>query len=81
MAPGAGFCALAPQIADAFLACYWGDERFSGTERMTRKGLSLMGRIVVALQKDKVEPLWDDLEPADNDLVIDLATGSWQAGK
>ncbi len=71
---------LAPQIADAFLANYWGDERFTGTERLTKKGLSLMGRIVVANQKNKVEPLWDDLEPADNDLVIDLATGSWRAG-
>lgn len=72
---------LAPQIADAFLAAYWGDERFTGTERLARKGLSLMGRIVVANQKNKVEPLWDDLEPADNDLVVDLATGSWRAGE
>ncbi|OHD72586.1 MAG: hypothetical protein A2177_04595 [Spirochaetes bacterium RBG_13_68_11] len=72
---------LAPQIADAFLASYWGDERFTGTERLRRKGLSLMGRIVVANQKNKVEPLWDDLEPADNDLVIDLATGSWRTGE
>jgi hypothetical protein len=72
---------LAPQIADAFLANYWGDERFTGTERLRRKGLSLMGRIVVANQRNKVEPLWDDLEPADNSLVIDLATGSWRAGE
>jgi 3',5'-cyclic AMP phosphodiesterase CpdA len=71
---------LAPQIADAFLAAYSGDERFTGTERLTRKGLSLMGRIVVANQKNKIEPLWDDLEPVDNNLVIDLATGSWRAG-
>ncbi|MCX7031640.1 MAG: metallophosphoesterase [Spirochaetes bacterium] len=72
--------ALAPQIADAFLANYWGDERFTGTERLSKKGLSLMGRIVVGIQKNKIEPLWDDLEPADNNLVIDLATGSWRAG-
>lgn len=72
---------LAPQIADAFLASYWGDERFTGTERLARKGLSLMGRIVFASQKNKVEPLWDDLEPVDNDLVIDLTTGAWRAGK
>lgn len=70
---------LAPQIADAFLAAYWGDERFTGTERLARKGLSLMGRIVVANQKNKIEPLWDDLAPADNDLAVDLATGSWRA--
>jgi hypothetical protein len=71
---------LAPEIADAFVANYWGDERFTGTERLTTKGLSLMGKIVVASQKNKVEPLWDDLEPVDNDLVIDLATGAWQPG-
>jgi len=71
---------LAPQIADAFVANYWGDERFTGTERLTEKGLSLMGKLVVANQRNKVEPLWDDLEPADNDLVIDLATGAWRAG-
>jgi 3',5'-cyclic AMP phosphodiesterase CpdA len=72
---------LAPEIADAFIANYWGDEHFTGTERLTKKGLSLMGRIVVANQKNKVEPLWDDLEPADNNLVIDLATGSWRPGE
>jgi hypothetical protein len=71
---------LAPQIADAFLANYWGDERFTGSEKLARKGLSLMGRLVVANQKNKVEPLWDDLEPADNDLTIDLASGTWRAG-
>jgi 3',5'-cyclic AMP phosphodiesterase CpdA len=71
---------LAPQIADAFMANYRGDERFTGSEKLTRKGLSLMGRLVVANQKNKVEPLWDDLEPADNDLVIDLATGTWRPG-
>jgi len=79
--PARDSAVLAPQIADAFLACYWGDERFTGTERLARKGLSLMGRIVVANQKNKVEPLWDDLEPPDNDLVIDLATGAWRAGE
>jgi len=79
--PDRDMAVLAPQIADAFLACYWGNERFTGTERLTRKGLSLMGRIVVANQKNKVEPLWDDLEPVDNDLGIDLATGEWRAGR
>jgi Calcineurin-like phosphoesterase len=71
---------LAPEIADAFVANYWGDERFTGTERLTKKGLGLMGKLVVANQKNKVEPLWDDLEPVDNNLVIDLATGSWTPG-
>ncbi len=71
---------LAPQIADAFLANYWGDERFTGVERLSGKGLGLMGRIVAGILKNSVEAMWEDLEPADNDLVIDLATGSWRAG-
>jgi 3',5'-cyclic AMP phosphodiesterase CpdA len=79
--PARDSAVLAPQIADAFLACYWGDERFTGTEKLARKGLSLMGRIVFASQKNKVEPLWDDLEPVDNDLDIDLATGEWRTGE
>jgi hypothetical protein len=73
--------ALAPQIADAMLANCRGDERFTGTERLSTKGLSLMGRLVVLCYKSQIEALWDDLEPADNNLVIDLATGSWRAGE
>jgi 3',5'-cyclic AMP phosphodiesterase CpdA len=72
--------ALAPRIADAFVANYRGDERFTGGERLPTKGLSLMGRIVVGIQKSKIEGLWDDREPADNDLVIDLAAGTWRTG-
>lgn len=71
--------ALAPRIADAFIANYRGDERFAGGERLPTKGLSLMGRIVVGIQRSKIEGLWDDLAPPDNDLVIDLVTGAWRA--
>jgi hypothetical protein len=78
--PARDAAALAPQMADALLANFRGDERFCGTERLSTRGLSLMGRLVAAIQKPRVESLWDDLEPADNDLVIDLATGSWRAG-
>jgi hypothetical protein len=72
--------ALAPWIADAFVANYRGDERFSETERLPTKGLSLMGRAVAGVYRSRIEAFWDDLEPADNDLVIDLATGTWRAG-
>ncbi len=78
LVPARDAAVLAPRIADAFVANYRGDERFSGGERLPTSGLSLMGRIVVGIQKAKIEGLWDDLEPADNDLVIDLATGSWR---
>jgi hypothetical protein len=73
--------ALAPRIADTFVANYRGDERFAGGERLPTSGLSLMGRIVVGIQRPKIEGLWDDIEPPDNDLVIDLATGAWRAGE
>ena len=72
---------LAGEISEAFAAHFEGDERFTGTEKLKRKGLSLMGSLAVATQGDFVEGLWDDLEPPDNDVVIDLSTGAWQAVK
>jgi hypothetical protein len=77
LVPARDAAALAPRIADAFVANYQGDERFTGGERLPTKGLSLMGRIVVGIQRPKIEGLWDDLEPPDNDLVVDLGTGAW----
>ncbi|MGA2763571.1 MAG: metallophosphoesterase [Spirochaetia bacterium] len=72
---------LAGEISEAFAAHFEGDERFTGTEKLKRKGLSFMGSLAVATQGDFVEGLWDDLEPPDNDVVIDLSTGAWQAVK
>ncbi|MEW5816321.1 MAG: metallophosphoesterase [Spirochaetota bacterium] len=69
---------LAPQIADAFLAHYAGDEKFTGSEMITTRGLSLMGSIVVAFRKDLVFGLWTDLEPVDNNIRIDLSSGKWK---
>lgn len=69
---------LAPQITDAFLAHYAGDEHFTGTEMLKSKGLSFMGRLVVGNRKDLVYGLWKDLEPADNNITIDLRTGEWE---
>lgn len=69
---------LAPQITDAFIAHYRGDEQFTGDEMLTLKGLSLMGRLVVSVRKDLVYGLWDDPPPADNHVRIDLKTGSWE---
>ena len=72
---------IAPQIADAYLAHYAGDERFTGTEMLRSKGLSLMAGIVVSSRRDLVAGLWRDLPPADNDLDISLDTGSWSPGR
>jgi 3',5'-cyclic AMP phosphodiesterase CpdA len=67
---------IAPQIANAFLAHFRGDESWTGTEMLRSKGLSLMAGIVVGSRKALVNGLWHDVPPADNDLAIDLATGS-----
>jgi hypothetical protein len=72
---------LAPKIAEAFLAHYAGDERFTGTEMLPLSGLGFMGGIVVGMRRDLVAGLWQDLEPPDNDLVIDLAGGGWSAAQ
>ena len=72
---------LSGQTAAAFVAHYAGDERFTGgsKEEMLRlHGLSLMGRIVVGSRKDLVYGLWNDKEPPDNEIIIDLATGAWK---
>ena len=79
--PAGDATALAPQIADTMLANYLGDEPPAGPERLAAKGLGLMGRLVVLFYRSKIEALRDDLEPVDNDLDIDLATGAWRAGE
>jgi 3',5'-cyclic AMP phosphodiesterase CpdA len=71
---------LAPQVTEALVAHFRGDEQFTGTLMLGAPGLSLMGNLVVALRKDQVAGLWHDLEPADNNLSIDLATGAWSPG-
>ncbi len=70
---------LAPQIGNAFIAHYKGDEKFTGTEMLTLNGLSFMGGIIMNDRKDLITGLWKDLEPPDSALVIDLATGEWKA--
>jgi hypothetical protein len=67
---------LAPQVADAFIAHYRGDESFTGTEMLTSKGIGLMAGIVAASERELVNGLWHDTEPADNDASIGLATGA-----
>jgi 3',5'-cyclic AMP phosphodiesterase CpdA len=70
---------LAKQVAQAFLAHYAGDESLPpGQEALQRRGLSIPGRVVVTFRKDLVIGLWDDLEPPDNNITIDLKTGGWQ---
>jgi len=70
---------LAKQVAEAFLAHYAGDENLpSGQEAMQTSGLSIPGWVVVNFRKNLVIGLWHDLPPPDNNITIDLTTGSWQ---
>ena len=70
---------LARQVAQAFVAHYAGDESLPpGQEAMQTKGMSIPGQVVVTFRKDLVIGLWDDLEPPDNNITIDLKTGGWQ---
>lgn len=72
--------ALAPQVADALIAHFRGDEHFTGTVMLGAPHLGLMGSLAVALKKDEIASLWTDLPPADNDITINLSTGDWTPG-
>lgn len=68
---------LSTSIAEAFMAHYAGDENFKGKEMLPSKGLSFMGNIVLGSRKNLVYELWQDTEPADNNITINLKTGEW----
>jgi len=70
---------LAQQVARAFVAHYAGDENLpSGQEAIQTEGLSPRASLLISVQKDLIYGLWQDLEPPDNSITIDLKTGSWQ---
>jgi len=76
--PESDFAILAPQIAEAFLAHFAGDEHLPpGQSPLKMTGLSFMGSIVVGNRRALVEDLWVDLPPPDNNLMIDLNNGEW----
>jgi UDP-2,3-diacylglucosamine pyrophosphatase LpxH len=62
------------QVAAAYSAHLKGDEKKTDTVLDT-KGFGFWLRFVAWLQQDLVDGWWTDLDPQDNDLVIDLATG------
>jgi hypothetical protein len=68
---------LTGQIADAIMAHYAGDERFTGVQMLGIEGMSLVGRIVVGSRARGVRDLWQDTEPADNAIDLRLDTGAW----
>jgi hypothetical protein len=70
---------LAGQVAQAFVAHYYGDENLPARqEALQSSGLSIPGRAVLLFRKNLVIGLWHDLPPPDNNVTIDLITGGWQ---
>jgi 3',5'-cyclic AMP phosphodiesterase CpdA len=68
---------IAPQAAEAFVAHYLGDEN-PPAEIINKEGINWWGRVILNAQKDLIIGVWNDLEPPDNQLVINLRDGSWQ---
>ena len=69
---------IAVPLAAAALAHYAGDPDFHGTEMYPTTGLSLMGSLVISLEKDEIEAMWKGKPPhADNNVDIDLTDGTY----
>ena len=70
---------IALPISSAAIAHYAGDPDPRGAEMYPTKNLSPMGSLAVAMKKDIIEGMWKGALPhADNDIDIDLATGTWR---
>ena len=70
---------LSTQIARAFVAHYSGGESLpAGQEMIQEQNLSPLGWVVIQMRKDLVYGLWKDLPPPDNDVTLDMKTGSWK---
>lgn len=67
-----------PQISEAFLAHYKGNEHFEGKDKIKYKGLSVVGKMVVGRQGPLVVSQWNDLPPDDWNVEINLETGKIQ---
>lgn len=67
-----------PQISEAFLAHYKGNEHFEGKDKIKYGGLSVVGKMVVGRQGPLVVSQWDDLPPDDWNVEINLETGKVQ---
>lgn len=70
---------LALQVADAYVAHLAGDERLpEGKEAIRTRGLSPVAWLVVRFYGGRIQAMWRDLEPPDNNLIINLKTGEWR---
>jgi predicted MPP superfamily phosphohydrolase len=65
---------LSSQVADAILAHYQGDE-LKPEKYLDLKGVGLLGRFIIQFRKGLIKGLYNDLSPADNEVVIGMASG------
>ena len=66
---------IAEQYTRAFVAHYAGDEELPpGQEEIRTEGLGITARLLVMYRKDLIHGLWNDLEPPDNNVILDLNT-------
>jgi len=68
---------LAFQIGQAFSAHYAGDE-IPREPPIDTKGVNLKGRFIISFRKSLVRGLYHDLPPSDNNLSINLQSGSYR---
>ena len=67
---------IAPFISKAFIAHYYGDEIVPQDEILPDSSkLGLFGKIVLSLKKDLIISIWNDINPADNNVVLDVENG------
>lgn len=67
---------IATQVAEAVIAHLRGDEK-PPEKLIDTSGTSLWTKLIVWFQRGLIKGFWHDLEPPDNELIIDLGTGEW----
>jgi len=63
---------IAGAVGEAFAAHYAGDEDPALRPEIDTGELNIWGKLIFSTQKYVVEGLWEDLNPPDNDVIIDL---------
>jgi 3',5'-cyclic AMP phosphodiesterase CpdA len=63
---------IATGVGDGFMAHYYGDEDAAARPPFDENQLSVWGRAVYYTQKYVLEGLWQDVPPADNNVVLPL---------
>jgi hypothetical protein len=69
---------LVPQLTGALLAHTMGDE-LPPAVILNLEGLNFWHKTMVRTRKKQIEYIWHDLIPVDNNLLINLKDGTWQA--